>query len=125
MTESQASSIPGRTSADPSNTMPPPSTKNGSRNIYVCMVDVSKLTPAQRQQHDIMLLQNYHKVCNMNEPSSIFVPPPPIPNIESLSQSTISSLDIGSFGIIIYNGNIRQKTTPEVAHTETVMSDNE
>ena len=47
MPESQASSIPGRTSADPSNTMPPHSTKNGGRNIYGCMVDVSKFTPAQ------------------------------------------------------------------------------
>ena len=52
--ELQASSIPGRTSPDPSNTMPPPSTNNGSRNIYGCMVDVSKLTPAQRQQHAVM-----------------------------------------------------------------------
>ena len=47
--EFQASSIPGRTSPDPSNTMPPPSTNNGSRNTYGCMVGVSKLTPAQQQ----------------------------------------------------------------------------
>ena len=58
--DSQASSIPVCTSADPSNTMPPPSTKNGSRNIYGCMVDVFKLTPAQQQQHAILLLQHYH-----------------------------------------------------------------
>ena len=32
--EFQASSIPGRTSPDPSNTMPPPSTNDGNRNIY-------------------------------------------------------------------------------------------
>ena len=32
--ELQASSRPGRTSPDLSNTMPPPSTNNGSRNIY-------------------------------------------------------------------------------------------
>ena len=38
----QASSLPGWTSPDLSNTMPPPSTKNGSRNVYVCMVAVSK-----------------------------------------------------------------------------------
>ena len=44
--ELQASSIPGRTSPDPSNTMPPPPTNDGNHNIYVCMVDVSKLTPA-------------------------------------------------------------------------------
>ena len=58
--ESQASSLPGRTSPDPSNTIPPLSTKNGSRNIYVCMVDVSKMTPEQRQQHAVILLQHYH-----------------------------------------------------------------
>ena len=45
--ELQASSISGRTSPDPSNTMPPPSTNNISSNIYGCMVDVSELTPAQ------------------------------------------------------------------------------
>ena len=67
--ELQASSIPGRTSPDPSNTMPPPSTKNGSRNIYGCMVDVSKLTPAQQQQHAVMLLQHYHELCNTKDPS--------------------------------------------------------
>ena len=51
--ELQASSIPGHTPPNPSNTMPPLSTNNGSRNIYGCMVDVSKLTPAQQQQHSI------------------------------------------------------------------------
>ena len=85
--EFQASSVPGRTSPDPSNTMPPLSTNNGSHNIYGCMVDVSKLTSEQRQQHAVMLLQNYHELCNKNDPSSMFVSPPPIPNIESLSQS--------------------------------------
>ena len=44
----QASSIPGRTSPDPSNTIPPSSTNDGSCNIYGCMVDVSKLTLAKR-----------------------------------------------------------------------------
>ena len=44
--ESQAYSIPGGTSSDPSNTIPPPPTKNGGRNIYGCMVDVSKFTLA-------------------------------------------------------------------------------
>ena len=78
----QASSIPGRTSPDPSNTIPPPSINNGSRNIYGCMVDVSKLTPAQRQQHAVMLLEYYQELCNTNDPSSTFVSPPPIPNIE-------------------------------------------
>ena len=61
----------------------------------------------------------------MNDPSSIFVSPPPIPNIESLSQSTISSLDSGSFSRNQYNVNIKQPTTSEVANTETVMADNE
>ena len=69
----------------------------GSRNIYGCMVDVSKLTPAQRQQHAVMLLEHYHELCNTNKPSSTFVYPPPIPNIESFYQSTISSLDSESF----------------------------
>ena len=85
----QAYSRHGRTSSDPSNTMTPPSTNNGSRNIYGFMVDVSKLTPAQRQQHVVILLQHYHKLCNTNYPSSMIVSPPPILNIESLSQSTI------------------------------------
>ena len=80
--ELQATSTPGRTSPDPSNTMPPPSTNNESRNIYEYMVDVSKLTLAQRQQHAVMLLQNYHELCNMNDPSSISVSLPTIPNIE-------------------------------------------
>ena len=105
------SSIPGRTSPDPSNTMPPPSTNTGSYNIYGCMVDVSKLTPAQRQHHAVMLLQHYHELCNTNDPSSMFVSPPPIPNIESLSQSIISSLDSGSFGRNRADVNIQQQTT--------------
>ena len=87
------SSIPGRNSPYPSNTMPPPPTNDGNHNIYGCMVDVSKLTPEKRQQHAVMLLEHYHGLCNMNEPSSVFVSPPPIPNIESFSQSTISSID--------------------------------
>ena len=107
------------------NTTPPPSTNNGSHNIYGCMVDVSKSSPAQRQQHAVMLLQHYHKLCNTNDPSSIFVSPPPIPNIESLNQSTISSLDSGSFDRTRADGNIQQPTTSEVANTETVMAYNE
>ena len=118
------SSIPDRTSPDPSNTMPPPSTNNGSRNIFGCMVDVSKLKPAQRQQHSVMLLQNYHELCNTNEPSSMFLSPPPIPNIESLSQSTISSLDSGSFGRNLADIDIQQPNTSEVADTETLMAYN-
>ena len=125
MHELQASPIPGRTSPDPSNTMPPPSTKNGSRNIYGCMVDVSKLKPAKLQQYDVMLLQHYHELCNTNDPSSIFVSPPPIPNIKSLSQSTISSIDSGSFDRNRADGNIQQQTTSEVANTDTVMVYNE
>ena len=106
-------------------TMPPPSTNDGSRNIYECMVDVSKLTPTQRQQHAAMLLQNYHELCNTNYPSSMFVYPPPIPNIESLSQSTISSLDSGLCDRNRADRNIQQQTTSEVANTETVMDYNE
>ena len=82
MSESQASSIPGQTSADPSNTMTLTSTKNRSINIYECMVNVSKLTPEQQQQHAIMLLQHYHELCNTNDPSSMFISTPPIPKIE-------------------------------------------
>ena len=67
MHELQASSIPGRTSTDPSNTMPPPSTNNGSHNIYGCIVDLSKLSPAQQQQHAVMLLERYHDLCNTND----------------------------------------------------------
>ena len=72
-----------------------------------------------------MLLQYYHKLCNTNDPTSMFVSPPPIPNIESLSQSTISSLDSGSFDRNQADGNIKQLTTSEVANTETVMGYNE
>ena len=89
------------------------------------MVDVSKLTPAQQQQHAIMLLQHCHELCNTNDALSMFVSPPPIPNIELLSQSTISSLDSGSFGRNRADVNIQQQTTSEVADTETVMADNE
>ena len=71
--ELQASSIPVRTSPDPSNTMPPPSTNNVRRNIYVCMIDVSNLTPSQLQQHALMLLNHHHKLCNTNDPASMFV----------------------------------------------------
>ena len=105
--------------------MPPPSTNNGSRNIYECMVDVSKLEPAQQQQHAVMLLEHYHELCNMNDPSSTFVSPPPIPNIESFSQSTISSLYSGSCDRNRADWNIQQQTTLEVANTETVMGYNE
>ena len=75
------------------------------------MVDVSKLTPAQRQQHAVMLLEHYHELCNTNDPSSTFVSPPSIPNIESFSQSTISSLDSGSFDKNRADGNNQQPTT--------------
>ena len=57
----QASSIPVRNSPYPSNTMPPPPTNDGNHNIYGCMVDVSKLTPAQLEQHAVMLLDHYHE----------------------------------------------------------------
>ena len=89
------------------------------------MVDVSKLTPAQRQQHAVMLLEHYHELCNTNDPLSAFVSPPPIPNIESFSQSTISSLHIGSYDRNRADGNIQQPTTAEVSNTETVMAGNQ
>ena len=107
--DSQAYSIPVGTSDDPSNTIPPQSTNNRVHNVYICMVDVSKLTPSQRQQHAIVLLHHCHELCNKNDPSSIFVFPPPIPNIESFFQSTISSLGSGLFGGKISDVNIQQK----------------
>ena len=55
----------------------------------------------------------------------MFVSPAPIPNIESLSRSIISSLDSGSFGRNRSDINIQQRTTLEVADRETVMDDNE
>ena len=55
----------------------------------------------------------------------MFVSPPPIPNIESWYQSTISSLDSGSFGRNRADVNIQQPTTLEVADTETVVAYNE
>ena len=88
------------------------------------MVDVSKLTPEQQQQHYIMLLQPYHELCNMNNPSSMFVSTPPITNIESLSQSTISLLSIGSFCRNLSDVNIQQRTKSEVAYTDTAMNCN-
>ena len=123
--ESQAYLIPGRTSADPSNTMAPSSTKNRSCNIYGCMVDVYNLKPEQRQQNAIMLIHHYHELCNTNNPSSMFVSPTPIPNIESLSQSTISSLGSRLFGRNRYDVNIQKLTTSEVAYIETMVADNE
>ena len=64
---------------------------------------------------------NYHEFCNMNDPSSMFISPPPITNIESLSQSAIASIDSGSFGISRADVNIQQPITLEVSDTETVM----
>ena len=89
------------------------------------MVDVSKFTPSQPQQHAVMLLQNYHKLCNTNDPSSMFVSPPPILNIDSLSKSTISSLDREVFDRNRADGNIQQPTTSAVASTDTVIDFNE
>ena len=72
-----------------------------------------------------MLLEHYHELCNTNDLSSKFVSPHPIPNIESFSQSNISSLDSGSFDINRADRNIQQTTTLEVANTETVVAGNE
>ena len=55
----------------------------------------------------------------------MFVSPPPISNIESLSQPTILSLVSGSFSRNRYDVNIQQRTTSEVSNTEKVMDDNE
>ena len=72
-----------------------------------------------------MLLEHYHELCNTNNPSSTFVSLPPIPNIESFSQSTISSLDSGSFDKNRADGNNQQPTKLEVANIKTVMAGNE
>ena len=87
-------------------------------------MDVSKLTLSQQQQHAIMLLQHYHRFCNTNYLLSMFVSPPHNPNIESLSQLTISSLGSGSIGRNRADVNIKQRTTSEVADIDTVMDDN-
>ena len=55
----------------------------------------------------------------------MFVSPPPIPNIESVSPSTISSLDSGSCDRNRSEVNICQQTTSEVSNTETGMAYNE
>ena len=51
--ELQAYSIHGQILPDQSNNTPPMSTKNGGRNIYGCMVDVSELTHEQLQHHAV------------------------------------------------------------------------
>ena len=55
----------------------------------------------------------------------MFVSPPPILNIQSLSQSTISSLGSGSYVGNQADVNIQQRTTSEIVNIDTVMSDNE
>ena len=72
-----------------------------------------------------MLLDHYHELCNTNDPSSTIVSPPPIPNIELFSQSTITSLDSGSFDRNQADWNNQQPTTSKVSNTETVMASNE
>ena len=84
-----------------------------------------RLTPEQQQQHAVMLLQHYHELCHINDPSYMFVSPPPIPNIGSLSQSDLSSLDSASFGRNRAGMNIQQPHTSEVEDIETVMAYNE
>ena len=55
----------------------------------------------------------------------MFISPLTITSIESLSQSTISSLDSGSFDRNRADGNIQQPNTPEAANKETLMAYNE
>ena len=55
----------------------------------------------------------------------MFVSPPPIPNIKSLSRSTTCSLESVLFGRNRADVNIQQPNTSEVADTETVMAYNE
>eukprot|EP00978_Attheya_sp_CCMP212_P042643 scaffold263509_cov41-Attheya_sp.AAC.1 len=70
----------------------PPLHNRESHNNYGGIVDVNRLSQSQREQLDTMIIQQYLALCNTNEDSSTFVSPPPIPTIESLSQSTVSSL---------------------------------
>jgi hypothetical protein len=72
------------------------SSNRESHNHYGGIVDVSRLTPSQREQLDTIIIQQYRALCNETEDPSTFVSTPPIPTVESLSQSTISSL--GSSG---------------------------
>ena len=74
------------------------------------MVDVSKLTLAQQQQHAVMLIQHYQKLCNTNKTSSTFLSILPNPNIESLYQSIISSLDSRQCGKNRDEVNIQRPT---------------
>ena len=55
----------------------------------------------------------------------MFVSPPPISDIESLSKCAISSLDSGSFGRNRADVNIQNLTASEVFNTEIVMAYNE
>ena len=71
------------------------------------------------------MIEHYHELCNTKDPSTTLFSPPPIPNIEPFSQSTISSLDSGSFDKNQADGNNQQPTTSEVANIETVMASNE
>ena len=63
-----------------------------SNNVYRNIVDVSKLTNEERQEHAAMLIQHYEELCNTNDDATSFISPPPFPNISLLSTSTISSL---------------------------------
>ena len=55
----------------------------------------------------------------------MFVFPPLITNIESLSQSTISLLDRGLFGRNRADMNIQKPTTSKESDKETIMDYNE
>ena len=55
----------------------------------------------------------------------MFVSPPPITNVESISQSTIYSLGSGSFGRNRNDVNIQQQTTLDVSYIETTVANNE
>jgi uncharacterized protein (UPF0335 family) len=82
-----------------------------SNNVYRNIVDVSKLTNEEQQEHAAMLLQHYQELCNTNDDATTFISPPPLPNISLLSTSTISSLGNLSPGRMSSTANKDQVTS--------------
>eukprot|EP00978_Attheya_sp_CCMP212_P041745 scaffold243417_cov75-Attheya_sp.AAC.1 len=93
------------TSHHPATPVDPPLCNRESHNDYGGIVDVNRLSQSQRVQLDTMIIEQYHALCNTTEEPSAFVSTPPIPSIESFSQSTISSLGTrGSRGSTVSSG---------------------
>ena len=88
---------------------------------YGGIVDVTRLTSAQREEFDRMIITQYHALCNENEEPSSFVSTPPIPNIDSLSQSTISSLGTGGSRSSTFSSST---TTSSSSHISSSLGTN-